>query len=41
MGRPSVLLASVSTREGVTQVRVGGHCVSVMDGTFELEGEER
>jgi len=40
MGRPSVLLASVSAHDGASQVRVGGHCVSVMEGTFELEGEE-
>lgn len=38
MGRPSLLLATFDTSDGVTTVRVGGRCVSVMEGTFTLGG---
>ena len=36
MGRPSVLIASVDIDNGKTRVRIGGKCVSVMEGSFWL-----
>jgi trans-2,3-dihydro-3-hydroxyanthranilate isomerase len=40
MGRPSILLVKVDTRDDRAEVRVGGKCVGVMEGTFELAGDE-
>lgn len=40
MGRPSILLVKVDTRDGRAEVRVGGKCVSVMEGSFELAGDD-
>ncbi|HEY4296973.1 MAG TPA: PhzF family phenazine biosynthesis protein [Paraburkholderia sp.] len=40
MGRPSVLSVKVDTRDGRAEVRVGGKCVSVMEGSFELAGDD-
>ncbi|KAA1007741.1 PhzF family phenazine biosynthesis protein [Paraburkholderia panacisoli] len=39
MGRPSILSVKVDTRDDRAEVRVGGKCVSVMEGSFELAGE--
>jgi trans-2,3-dihydro-3-hydroxyanthranilate isomerase len=40
LGRPSLLLPQVEKRAGVVgQVRVGGRCVEVMHGWFDLAGE--
>ena len=40
MGRPSLLVARVLKEpEGLAHVYVGGHCVSVMQGTFNLPSE--
>jgi len=39
MGRPSVLIASVDTYNGKPRVRIGGKCVSVMEGSFRLDAE--
>ena len=36
MGRPSVLIANVDTHHGKTRTRIGGKCVSVMEGSFRL-----
>lgn len=36
MGRPSTLLASYAQSGGASAVRVGGSCVTVMDGSFWL-----
>lgn len=42
MGRPSLLRARAVRRGGgVERVQVGGRCVSVMQGSFELAGEDR
>ena len=39
MGRPSLLRARAVRRGGqVEQVQVGGHCIAVMQGSFELAG---
>jgi trans-2,3-dihydro-3-hydroxyanthranilate isomerase len=40
MGRPSILFAKVDTHGGHARVRVGGKCVSVMEGSFQLAGED-
>ena len=40
MGRPSILFATVDTQDGHARVRVGGKCVSVMEGSFQLVGED-
>lgn len=40
MGRPSILFARVDLHGGHTRIRVGGKCVSVMEGSFQLEGDE-
>lgn len=40
MGRASLLLVKVDTRDDRAEVRVGGRCVGVMEGTFELAGDE-
>lgn len=40
MGRPSILFAHVDTRDRRAEVCVGGRCVSVMEGTFELAGDD-
>jgi trans-2,3-dihydro-3-hydroxyanthranilate isomerase len=40
MGRPSILLAKVDTHGGHARVRVGGKCVSVMEGSFQLVGDD-
>jgi trans-2,3-dihydro-3-hydroxyanthranilate isomerase len=40
MGRPSVLIASVDTYHGKTRVRIGGKCVSVMEGSFWLASSQ-
>ena len=38
MGRPSRLTAAAEKRDGsVTRVRVGGHCVVMMEGTFTVQ----
>lgn len=40
LGRPSLLLPRVDKRDGrVQRVRIGGRCVEVMSGSFELVGE--
>ncbi|RDJ99580.1 PhzF family phenazine biosynthesis protein [Paraburkholderia lacunae] len=39
MGRPSILFAKVDTHGGHARVRVGGKCVSVMEGAFQLPGD--
>ena len=40
LGRPSLLLPRVEKRAGrVERVRIGGRCVEVMTGSFELAGE--
>ena len=40
MGRPSLLRTRVLKHEGtVASVHVGGHCVEMMQGTFQLAGE--
>ena len=39
MGRPSILSVKVDTRDDRAEVRVGGKCVTVMEGSFELAGE--
>jgi trans-2,3-dihydro-3-hydroxyanthranilate isomerase len=40
MGRPSLLLPRVDKRDGrVERVRIGGRCVELMTGSFELVGE--
>ncbi|WCM22506.1 PhzF family phenazine biosynthesis protein [Paraburkholderia bryophila] len=39
MGRPSTLFASVDSQGGRASIRVGGKCVTAMEGSFELEGE--
>ena len=42
MGRPSLLVARARKEpDGLTHVYVGGHCVSVMRGTFNLPSERR
>jgi trans-2,3-dihydro-3-hydroxyanthranilate isomerase len=36
MGRPSVLMARTTRRNGVLEtVHIGGRCVAVMEGTFD------
>jgi trans-2,3-dihydro-3-hydroxyanthranilate isomerase len=40
MGRPSILFAKVGTPGGRARVRVGGKCVSVMEGSFQLAGDD-
>lgn len=40
MGRPSTLFVTVETTDVATEVRLGGHCVKLMEGTFDLEGED-
>jgi trans-2,3-dihydro-3-hydroxyanthranilate isomerase len=40
MGRPSILSAKVDTHDGHARVRVGGKCVSVMEGSFQLAGDD-
>ena len=40
MGRPSLLIASVDTHNGKTRVRIGGKCVSVMEGAFWLDSSD-
>ncbi|MFM0644015.1 PhzF family phenazine biosynthesis protein [Paraburkholderia bryophila] len=39
MGRPSTLFASIDSHGGSPLIRVGGKCVTAMEGSFELEGE--
>jgi trans-2,3-dihydro-3-hydroxyanthranilate isomerase len=41
MGRPSVLIASVDIDNGKTRVRIGGKCVSVMEGSFWLASSDQ
>ena len=40
MGRPSVLIASVDIDNGKPRVRIGGKCVSVMEGSFWLDSSD-
>jgi trans-2,3-dihydro-3-hydroxyanthranilate isomerase len=40
IGRPSLLYTNVQTTINGAYVRLGGHCVSVLEGTMSLEGEE-
>jgi trans-2,3-dihydro-3-hydroxyanthranilate isomerase len=40
MGRPSILSARIDLHDGHTRIRVGGKCVSVMGGSFQLEGDD-
>jgi trans-2,3-dihydro-3-hydroxyanthranilate isomerase len=41
MGRPSLLLTRVQKRNGtISAIHVGGRCVRMMEGTFQLAGEE-
>ncbi|VVE32113.1 PhzF family phenazine biosynthesis protein [Pandoraea cepalis] len=40
MGRPSILRARIDLHDGQTRIRVGGKCVSVMRGSFQLEGDD-
>jgi trans-2,3-dihydro-3-hydroxyanthranilate isomerase len=37
MGRPSILITTVDVHEGQPRVRIGGKCVSVMEGSFSLQ----
>ena len=38
MGRPSLLVAEADKRDGtVTETRIGGHCVPVMEGSLSLD----
>ena len=39
MGRPSTLYVNIDTQGTLTQIRVGGNCVRMMEGTFQLAGE--
>ena len=40
LGRPSLLFPRVEKRAGrVERVRIGGHCVEMLTGTFELAGD--
>ena len=39
MGRPSILYVSSKTQATRPEIRIGGHCVKVMEGSFELIGE--
>jgi trans-2,3-dihydro-3-hydroxyanthranilate isomerase len=39
MGRPSTLITTVDVYNGQPRVRIGGKCVSVMEGSFSLDGE--
>ncbi len=39
MGRPSLLLARVQRRDDAVTAFVGGRCVGVFEGSFELEGD--
>ncbi|MGI4858789.1 MAG: PhzF family phenazine biosynthesis protein [Janthinobacterium lividum] len=39
MGRESTLFVTAETIDGKRAVRIGGHCVPVMEGTFDLEGD--
>ena len=40
MGRPSVLLTRVAKQGGkIVSAHVGGGCVTMMEGTFHLQGE--
>jgi trans-2,3-dihydro-3-hydroxyanthranilate isomerase len=40
MGRPSLLLTRVLKANGVVvSAHVGGRCVQMMEGTFQLAGE--
>jgi trans-2,3-dihydro-3-hydroxyanthranilate isomerase len=39
MGRPSTLFTTVDIHNGQPRVRIGGKCVSVMEGSFSLDGE--
>ena len=41
MGRPSILIASVDSDNGKTRVRIGGKCVSVMEGSFWLASSDQ
>jgi len=41
MGRPSVLIASVDADNGKTRIRIGGKCVSVMEGSFWLASSDQ
>jgi trans-2,3-dihydro-3-hydroxyanthranilate isomerase len=41
MGRPSILIASVDADNGKTRVRIGGKCVSVMEGSFWLASSDQ
>lgn len=40
MGRPSILSAKVDTQADHVRVSVGGKCVSVMEGSFQLAGDD-
>jgi trans-2,3-dihydro-3-hydroxyanthranilate isomerase len=40
MGRPSLLLARASRRDGGVTAFVGGRCITVMEGGFLLAGDE-
>ena len=39
MGRASLLYVNIDTQGEQTQIRVGGNCIRMMEGTFELAGE--
>lgn len=41
MGRPSLLLTRAEQRAGAVTAFVGGNCVDVLDGHFELESDDR
>lgn len=40
MRRPSILSAKVDTHDGRARVRVDGKCVSAMEGSFQLAGDD-
>jgi trans-2,3-dihydro-3-hydroxyanthranilate isomerase len=40
MGRTSILFAKIDTHGGHERVRIGGKCVSVMEGSFQLAGDD-
>jgi trans-2,3-dihydro-3-hydroxyanthranilate isomerase len=41
MGRPSLLLTRAEQRDGRVTAFVGGNCVDVLNGSVELESDDR
>lgn len=40
IGRPSLLYTNVQTTDGAAYVRLGGHCVSMLEGTLFMKGDD-